>query len=227
MPAVLFWLQDRDPPEWAIPLLGLSAFGPTIAAVIVASRRGETRTVFRPWRTNPIWIVLALFTPMALQLVAVCIEVLLGGHPSSWVHLPSTPEQITALVVFSIGEEFGWRGYAQPRLEKSHGPIVGSLIVGVVWAVWHLFYLVSPDTHEVDPWSAGIMLSLPMYSIVFAWFLRRSGGSLAIALALHAGGHLDSMARIPPEEFRLRMITLLVIAVAACLAGRSLLRKPQ
>jgi membrane protease YdiL (CAAX protease family) len=89
----------------------------------VASRRGEVRTVFRPWRANPIWIVAALLTPMALQLVAKLVELALGGQPSAWVYLPATPEHIAALVIFSVGEEFGWRGFSRsPASPRATGP---------------------------------------------------------------------------------------------------------
>jgi membrane protease YdiL (CAAX protease family) len=224
VPAVLAWMRHTDPPAWAMPLVALSAFGPTIAAVVVAARHGEVRSVFRPWRTHPIWIVVALLTPMALQVVARLIDFALGGQPSAWVQLPSAPEHVAALVIFSVGEEFGWRGYAQPRLVARHGPIVGPLLVGTVWALWHLMYTISPDTGQFDTLGSLMMLMLPPYSILYAWLLHRSGGSLAVAIALHAGGHLDNINHTPPDEIRLRVLTLLVVAVAAFFAARSLLR---
>ena len=225
LPAVLAWVGGEEPPAYAVPLVALSAFGPTIAAVLVASRQGEVRSVFRPWRTRPIWILVALFTPMAVQLVAKLLEVLLGGHPSSWVQLPSAPEHVAALVIFSIGEEFGWRGFAQPRLERHYNPVVAALIVGTAWSVWHLMYIFTPGTGELDVLGLLVLVMLPLWAIIFAWLAHRAEGSLFIALALHAGGHLDSVARIPQDEVRVRFLTLLVLAVVAFLAARSLLRK--
>ena len=222
-PAAFAWLRHEEPPAWSIPLLGLSAFGPTIAAVIVASRRGELRSVFRPWRTNPIWIVIALFLPMAIQIVARLIDVALGGEPSTWVNLPTTPERVMALVVFSIGEEFGWRGFAQPRATRRYGPVVGGLVVGIGWAIWHLMYMVRPETGEIDLLNALVMVMLPAYSVVFVWLMQRARGSLAVALAFHAGGHLDSINH-SPDELRVPLITIALVIVLAILAARSLRR---
>jgi membrane protease YdiL (CAAX protease family) len=224
LPAVLAWLRHEEPPSWAIPLVGLSAFGPSIAAVIVASRRGEVRSVFRPWRTHPIWIVIALFLPMAIQVVARLIDFALGGQPSTWVNLPSAPEHVAALVVFSFGEEFGWRGFAQPRTVARYGPIAGALLVGSMWALWHLMYMVRPETGEIDVLNALVMVMLLPYSIIFLWLMQRAGGSIVVAIAFHAGGHLDNINRLPLDEVRVRVITFVLVVILAVIAARSLRR---
>lgn len=225
--APLTWalLHHTAPSEGAMAIAGLSAFGPTLAAVLVARRRREARGVFRPWRTHPGWVLLALLSPMLLQLVAVLIDKALGGSPSAWVHLPAAPEHYAAMIVFSIGEEFGWRGYAHPRMVARFGPVTGSLLLGLGWAVWHLMFLVSPDTGRFEPLLGVMMMgSLLPWSVIYAWLLQRGHGSLAIAIALHMGAHLDNATRIDPSELRLRVITLIVVGVAAVLAARSLQR---
>jgi membrane protease YdiL (CAAX protease family) len=227
LPAASAWARHEQPAPHALALAGLSAFGPTLAAVAVAAPRRELGSVFGRWRTHPIWIVLALLTPMALQLIAKAIEVALGGEPSAWVYLPARPEHVAALFVFSIGEEFGWRGFAHPRLVARHGPVVGPFILGTVWIVWHAMFLINPQTGALDLAGNLMLLSLPFYSIVYAWFYQRSGGSIAVAIALHAGGHLDNSTRIPESEVRLRMITLAVVIVASIVAARSMLARSR
>jgi uncharacterized protein len=220
-------IQHATPSEGAMAMGGLSAFGPTLAAVIVARRRREARGVFRPWRTHPGWVLLALLSPMLLQLVAVLIEKALGGSPSAWVHLPAAPEHYAAMIVFSVGEEFGWRGYAHPRMVARFGPVTGSLLLGLGWALWHLMFLVSPQTGRFEPLLIVMMVSLLLWSVIYAWLLQRGRGSLAIAIALHMGAHLDNATRIDPGELRLRVITLIVVGIAAVLAARSLQRDRQ
>ncbi len=221
---VLAWTQQIEPPAHALPLAGLGAFGPTLAAVVVAGWRHELRGVFGRWRTNPLWIAVGLLMPGALHLVATLIEVALGGTPAQWFYPPVLPESVAALVVFSVGEEFGWRGYAYPRLAALRGPVVGSLILGVVWGVWHLGMMFTPDGHAPDPRSFGLdTLELALYSVVFAWVFERAGRSMAVAIAMHAGGHLDNVHHAPDEP-RLELLRFVVLAIAAALAARALHR---
>ncbi len=223
LPLTYSWIQQTVPPAYAMPMAGLSAFGPTLAAVAIAWPRGELRSVFARWRAPLVWVVLGLFTPMALHLVANVLEVGLGGHPTEWFHPPSTAEQMAALVVFSFGEELGWRGFAYPSLAQRFGPVNGSLVLGVVWALWHLGYAFSPVDGSFG--LTGLMVSfieLPLYSVVIAWLFERSNRSLAVAVAVHMGAHVDNAGLIPDSELRIRVLGLVVLAIVAFFAARSL-----
>src|SRR4051812_17860132 len=69
-PAALAWARHLAPPPYAIAGAGLSAFGPTLAALIVAAPRRELGEVFGRWRANPLWIVVALLATPAVHLLA-------------------------------------------------------------------------------------------------------------------------------------------------------------
>lgn len=221
-PLALAWIEQVDPPGYALALAGLSAFGPTLAAVLLARREGRLRAIFSRWRTHPGWIVLALFTPMALHMVANALELALGGRPAEWVYLPVTSAHVAALVVFSLGEELGWRGYAHPRVTARLGMVRGSLVLGAVWGVWHLAYYVTPSG-SFDALGFGLCLvELPPYALVFAWIFERASRSMGVAIALHAGAHLDNLHRAPESELRVRVLYLVVVVVAGLCAGCAL-----
>jgi membrane protease YdiL (CAAX protease family) len=145
-PLALAWAMHSEPPPCAMTMVGIGACGPTLAAFLIAARRGELRGVFGRWRTRPIWVVLGLIAPLAVQLPATCIEVALGGRPAHWFYPPVRVEQLAAMVMFSFREEFGWRGFAYPRLGARYGAVVGSLILGAVWGLWHLGMLFARPT---------------------------------------------------------------------------------
>ena len=225
-PLVLAWARQVEPPGYAIPLAGLSALGPTLAAALLARREGRLRELFGRWRTRPGWILFALLTPMALHMVANLLELALGGHPAQWVYPPVTAEHVAALVMFSVGEEIGWRGYAHPRVTARLGMVRGSVVLGAVWGLWHLLYCVTPSgSFDATAFGLGV-LELALYAIVFAWIFERASRSLAVAIALHAGGHLDNLHRAPESDLRVRVLYLAVVAIAAVLAARSLRRMP-
>jgi membrane protease YdiL (CAAX protease family) len=229
LPLALAWATNTPPPSYALTMTGLGAWGPTIAAFVVAARRHALRGVFGRWRARPVWIVVALLLPLAVQLPATCIEAALGGQPTHWFYPPLRPEHFAALVMFPLGEEFGWRGFAYPRLAQRWGPVVGSLVLGAGWGLWHLGMLFAPDPLRRLPAVTIViyMADLALWSVVIAWIFERSGRSIAVAIAMHAGGHLDNVSRAPETEVRLRILRFLVLAVVAALAAGSLAANPE
>jgi len=227
VPLVLARIQGVAPPSYAVPLAVVGAFGPTLAALIMTGLRPSAlRDVFARWRTAPQWILIGLFTPLALHLLATALDVALGGSPAGWFYFPSTSGQVVGMLVFSIGGEFGWRGYAQPRMTGIYGPIGGALLLGVVWTGWHSLLTFSPGSQLWLLSMGAMLIELSLYAVLFVWFLARCNGSILVAIALRAGAHLDDVSHAPVTELRLRALRLAVLAVAALFAGRSLLRTP-
>jgi uncharacterized protein len=227
-PAALGWMRHQSPPPYAIACAGLSAFGPLLAALAVAGPRRQLRQVFGRWRTNPVWIVFGLLVTPAVHLVATALFVAIGGRPAQWFHPPTTPEAMAALVVFPLGEEFGWRGFAHPRMVRRFGMVRGCLIVGAVWGLWHLAYGVTPQAGGFDLFGFGLMMTeLPLYALIIGWVFERANRSMAVAIALHAGAHIDHIEWAPRTDLRLHVLHIIVLAVVAALAARSLARRDR
>jgi uncharacterized protein len=223
IPALRAWMAHAAPSPLAVACAGLSAFGPLIAVLLVAGPRHQLGPVFGRWRTPLVWIAVALFTPFAIHLIATVLFVAIGGVPDTWFHPPTTSEQVAALVVFPLGEEFGWRGFLHPRLVGRYGLVWGSLLVGLVWGIWHLAYAVTPTAGTFDPMEFGMTLvELPLYSLLIAWVFERANRSMAVAIAFHAGGHLDHLEHASRADLRLHGIHMLVLAIAAVVAARLL-----
>ncbi len=91
----------------------------------------------RRWRAAVGWYVLALGGPLVLLLLADLVYVALGGPPPQrWLALPtggSLGFAIGSLIVGSLGEVFGWRGFAQPRLQSRYTALTASVIIGILW----------------------------------------------------------------------------------------------
>ena len=96
----------------------------------------------------------------------------------------------------------------------------------VVWGLWHLMYTITPTAGGFDPIELGlIMTELPLYALLIAWVFERANRSMAVALAFHAGAHLDHIERAPRTDFRLHLIHLAVLAAVAGVTAWSLSRR--
>lgn len=225
LPAAAAWMRHEAPPPLAVACAGLSAFGPLFAALFASIRTKTLGEVFGRWRANPAWVVLSLVTPLILHTVATLLYAALGGHPDRWFHPPTKPEQMAALVVFPLGEEFGWRGFAHPRMARRYGLVRGSLLLGAGWGLWHLVYGITPQAAGFDPFTFGLtMVELPLYSLLVAWVFERTNRSMAVAIAFHAGAHLDHIELAPSTEIGIHALHVLVVGALAILAARALSR---
>ncbi|MFO0561982.1 MAG: CPBP family intramembrane glutamic endopeptidase [Polyangiales bacterium] len=193
------------PPEKYLALAGLGALGPMIAAVIESARedgREGVRALFRPmkrWSMAPYWYAVALLLPGALLAAGLAgYGLVTGRDPGPLLYPPIEPERIVAAALFPLGEEIGWRGYAQPRLTASRGPLAASAIIGALWAFWHL------PMFDLAALPLRVMLStLPMFiagGVLFTWLYVRTGGSLLLAVLLHVGAHLNNSHRALPSN---------------------------
>jgi membrane protease YdiL (CAAX protease family) len=95
-----------------------------------------------------------------------------------------------AAIAFSAwaqaGEEIGWRGFALVRLASQFGLAGASVLLGVIWAVWHLplFFIRAADTYGQS--FPLYVLQLTAMSVALAWLYWRTGGSLLLVMILHS-----------------------------------------
>src|SRR5215213_5496709 len=105
----------------------------------------------------------------------------LGGRVGGWTGLFST--FFILLLIPGLGgtwEEPGWRGYALPHLQVGLSALLASLILGVLWAFWHLPLMVVGEV----PWSDIVFVI--SWTIVFTWLFNNSRGSVLLAMLMHA-----------------------------------------
>ena len=200
--------------SWILYAFGLSpapiaSFGPFLAALVVlAITQGKSgiggllRRMVR-WRVGIRWYAVALLLPVGIALAATALNVLLGAQAPSaadlggWTGLFST----FALVLLVPGaggtwEEPGWRGFALPRLQAGRSALVASLILGAVWALWHLPLVVG--TGQMGGWDIVIILA---WTLVLTWVYNGTGGSVLIVMLFHAMFNTVSGSFISPLAF--------------------------
>jgi uncharacterized protein len=173
--------------------------GPFLAAFVTegvtngaAGRRRFWQRLVQ-WRVRLegyLWALVGIPTAMTLGTMVL---------PGMWESLqPMTPTAAlrayfpfflypALLIGGPLGEEPGWRGFALPRLQARFGPLVGTLILGPLWAVWHLPTWFSGQwTQPTLPNIAMFVLWLSAVSFLYTWVFNRTGGSVLLAVLVHA-----------------------------------------
>lgn len=158
------------------------------------------------WRVSPIWYLFVIIGPALIMLLATSIHVLLGGTAPDYV--PFGVRWLAVLVNFililliggPLGEEFGWRGLALPSLEARFSPLWASLILGVIWAVWHLpLFFISGSAQSSLPFGLYALLTISL-TILITWVYHGSGDSLLLVMLFHAAVNTwSSPLMISPE----------------------------
>lgn len=184
------------------PAILIIAYSPGLVALAVAGflpGAGGFRSIlgqFAHWRAGVQWYALALLGPLLLVVVATAIYVAVGAHPPThWLVLPSAAGFgviLGPLIAGSIGEEPGWRGFAQPRVQRRFRMLTGAVLVGLVWSVWHLWPLLTPLGRATLGGAdvAQTFVRLISTAVVYAWLYNRSGAGLAVVMVAHAGHNL-------------------------------------
>ena len=207
--AVILLLLNPTLPVEPFMILGALA-GPTLSAVIViASAEGKAGLAiffkrYLRWKAGIGWWLIVLFgILLSLNTIA---SFILGF--SIWneffrnLGLILPTYLITLIVGVILGplwEEPGWRGFALPRLQAQYGPFIGSVILGVMWAVWH-----APG--YLGGWMLSTVPALLVYSIAFSilatWVYNNSHGSILLMILLHSSSNaaISVGARVLPTD---------------------------
>jgi len=211
-------------PDRYMDLVGLGAFGPMLAAMLAASLDGTgLKTLFRPlgtWRVGLSWYLAALFIPGGIFVLAAATWNALG-HSEPLFYAPNSAAFVAAAIVFPVGEEIGWRGFALPRLIDKVGPLAASAIIGVVWTLWHVPMLTLQGVHP-----ALYLAFVPFLvggSILFTWIYTHTRGSLLLAVLTHVGAHLNNPGHAMPERYTpilLHAVAYVILATALVMADR-------
>ena len=154
---------------------------------------------------------------------------------------PARPPSVAFLLRYGLRlggplfEEIGWRGFALPRIERLHGPLLASLILGVLWALWHLPEILVPSW-AASSGGGGVLgitlftLTAVTFTIVITWVFNNTRASVLLAILVHAsidtfGGTLGAIfpAKAVASAFPY-MIGFGVVAVVLIVLTRGRLR---
>jgi membrane protease YdiL (CAAX protease family) len=136
---------------------------------------------------------------------------------------------ITAPLLFLIGglvngEEIGWRGFALSRLQAKHSALTASLILGLLWALFHLpLFFTRGDSFASTP-PLSFLIRMLGAAILFTWLSNNTGGSLLLAYLMHAASNfwprvLPMVAIVAPFAWLGDGVTIMAVGLVVLLYG--------
>ena len=210
-PAIIVYNQTGSLPSALLFLSVIGNFGPLFAALLLTwmtGGRGALRDLgarLIRWRVAWPWYVIA-FCWEAVHLLT--MSGLVGLVTGRLPEMPDVYPLVAAPLIFAIifitaglAEEVGWRGYALPRLQERWSPLTASLILGLVWALWHLPGAFLPDTAHTGR-SAGEWLwyiaGTTAFTVIITWVFNHTSGSVLLTMLLHTASN-TTQAYLPSD----------------------------
>jgi uncharacterized protein len=155
-------------------------------------------------RVSLTWYAVVLLLVPVLLFVAIDVNTLLGGAPIAYHWSSLISLLVLSLLVAGLGEELGWRGFALPRLQARQQAFAASLLLGVLWGLWHLPLLIA--TGLVPLTSLGILnfllfdLTITAIAVLFTWVYNNTNGSLLLMVLFHTVATATTDAFLLPVQ---------------------------
>ena len=200
--------------DWTVAFI-LHTFGPALAAIAVTGViEGKTglqglRNRVRQWRVGSLWLLFIFAVIPALLMLGVIVQ---PGALVGFVGVSALTVIRYPLYYFGVwfgggplGEEIGWRGFALPRMQPRYGPLWSTLLLGVLWACWHLEDFLTP-AQGGGPGTGWLtfLTTFPIFltfvlalAIIMTWIFNHTRGSLFAAISAHASVDTPQLALIP------------------------------
>ena len=185
---------DLNKPSYKV-IWHLAVYGPAFSAFsVIAMFHGVAGIKaylrrFLQWRAPIGWYLLVLVGIPAVHICGRIILGALGGNAPPYPHNPwfmVIPMSLLALVDDpGPMEELGWRGFALPLLQKRFSALGASIILGIIWGIWHLPAFYISATPQSDFSLPFFLLGTVSYAIIMTTVYNATGGSIPLAFLFH------------------------------------------
>ena len=173
------------------PVFILAVYSPAIATFILVLWTGGLQALkrflsrFLLWRAHWGWY---LFLVIGIPLLFLCSNALDGtlfSKPFPFSSVAAAVSAVAFMMVLGPMEEFGWRGVAQPLLQRSLAPFWAAIVLGIVWAIWHLpaFFLSGVPQGSLS--FLPFFIAAVAISLIITPLFNSSGGSILLPAVMH------------------------------------------
>jgi membrane protease YdiL (CAAX protease family) len=134
-------------------------------------------------------------------------------HPAPQFPLPASFVLLAAFLLAALGEEMGWSGYAIDPLQERWTAFKASLLLGVVWAAWHIIAMI--QTGQSAPWIAWGCLDMVATRVIMVWIYDNTNRSVLAVVFFHAIANLTFKSVFPGGSYASERIIAVILAIIA------------
>jgi len=186
------WIsQSFGPLSGRHPLFILAVYAPAMAAfglvLANAGPGGLVRFLARlaRWRAGPLWWAFLLFGIPLIFIIGSALKGNLATYEFPFRTVGETLMAMGFMLVLGPIEEFGWRGVALPLLQRRLAPLWASLVLGLIWGLWHMpAFLMSGTPQSAWDFTPFVIGAIAI-SVILTPLFNASGGSILLAMLFH------------------------------------------
>jgi membrane protease YdiL (CAAX protease family) len=209
------------------PLFYLAVYAPSLSALVVtaysdgAGGLRELLSRLLQWRVGALWYLIVLLGMPALIVASAALSAWFSGEP---FRFGQGHRQLALYAVLlslvadpgPLGEELGWRGFALPRLLHRRSALSASVIVGLIWGLWHLPAFLIQGLPQNQFSLPAFLVACVALSVLMTWVYQHTGGSLLFAVLMHWLFNTDFLPRgtFPAMAAVLSAAALAVVVVS-------------
>lgn len=199
------------------PLFIIAVWSPALSAVFLVLRYGGWRGLWRflarvlLWRAPVGWYALLIFGLPAVYFLGAAIDGTLTCEALAQPPMGELLGLVALMLILGPVEEIGWRGYALPLLQRRMAPFWAALVVGGLWALWHIpaFFLSGTPQSGWD--LMPFMLGATAVSVILTGFFNAARGSILVAMLFHWQLNMPMWPDAQPWD----MLLFVLLAVVA------------
>ncbi|MBC7872199.1 MAG: CPBP family intramembrane metalloprotease [Chitinophagaceae bacterium] len=204
-----------------LPLSSLMTFNPMIVALILVFRESGTAGVkgllkrsfdYRSIQQKIWYLPIFLLMPLIMVLEFGLLNLMGNSIPYPEFSILIVPVFFLIFFITALGEEVGWQGYAFDPLQNRWNALEVSIILGIVWAVWHIMPYI--QTHNTPTWILWQCVTTVGLRVLIVWFYNNNGKSLFAAITFHAMINVSTFLFPNYGSYYNPFIASIIIAVA-------------
>ena len=241
LPAIFLGVRFDSAVGLVLLLVGLAVPGilGIVFVYLTYDERGRTdfwNRVTQPRRFGIRWFFVILLVPLGVGVIAGVVDLLFGGPGPAWgegvTEFGVNPLAILPALFFAtlppILEELGWRGYALDRLQLKWSAASASVILGLVWALWHLplFFIEGSFQHDsVRVATTGFwlfMAGIVALSFTFTWIYNNTERSILGIIILHGWVNFTAEIIVVPDPAYYALWFVLAGAIVAIWGAKTM-----